>query len=191
MRKNRTLRVAALLLALTLITSCFVGGTFAKYTASGNISAQNATVAKWSVKVGGADIAKSETISINLFDTTKTYEHNGTDEDDDVTAGKIAPGTGGKFENEIENASEVTAKYSIEYTVEAGSIPLQFKVGNGSYGTLEDVTDVEIDIGATETITVYWMWDFDSAETVDNPLGTATPAPTASISAVVNVEQVD
>ena len=31
MKKNRTMRVAALLLALTLMTSCFVGGTFAKY----------------------------------------------------------------------------------------------------------------------------------------------------------------
>ena len=29
--KNKTMRVAALLLALTLMTSCVVGGTFAKY----------------------------------------------------------------------------------------------------------------------------------------------------------------
>ena len=31
-RKNNTLRIAGGLLALVMVTSCFVGGTFAKYT---------------------------------------------------------------------------------------------------------------------------------------------------------------
>ena len=34
-KKNVTLRAAAVLFALALITSCFVGGTFAKYVTNG------------------------------------------------------------------------------------------------------------------------------------------------------------
>lgn len=44
------MRVAGLLLALVLVTSCFVGGTFAKYVTSGT-GADHAKVAKWGVKV--------------------------------------------------------------------------------------------------------------------------------------------
>ena len=46
MKKTKFMRAALLLLVLTLITSCFVGGTFAKYTTSANGS-DSARVAKW------------------------------------------------------------------------------------------------------------------------------------------------
>lgn len=46
MKKNRTMRAASLLLALTLITSTFVGGTFAKYTTSTTVE-DSARVAYW------------------------------------------------------------------------------------------------------------------------------------------------
>ena len=54
MRKNRTMRLAALLLVLTLITSCFVGGTFAKYVTSGSAE-DGARVAKFGVTVAAVD----------------------------------------------------------------------------------------------------------------------------------------
>ena len=44
------MRVAGLLLALVLVTSCFVGGTFAKYVTSGD-STDSARVAKFGVTV--------------------------------------------------------------------------------------------------------------------------------------------
>lgn len=44
------MRAAVLMLALVLITSCFVGGTFAKYVTSGT-GGDNAKVAKWGVTV--------------------------------------------------------------------------------------------------------------------------------------------
>lgn len=50
LKNNRTMRAAVLLLALVLITSCFVGGTFAKYVTSGD-AADHARVAKWGVTV--------------------------------------------------------------------------------------------------------------------------------------------
>ncbi len=49
-KKNWTMRAAVLMLALVLITSCFVGGTFAKYVTSGT-GGDNAKVAKWGVTV--------------------------------------------------------------------------------------------------------------------------------------------
>ena len=49
-RKNSTLRIAGGLLALVLVTSCFVGSTFAKYVTSGD-AADNARVAKWGVSI--------------------------------------------------------------------------------------------------------------------------------------------
>ena len=49
-KKNWTLRAAVLMLALVLITSCFVGGTFAKYVTSGS-GTDSARVAKFGVTV--------------------------------------------------------------------------------------------------------------------------------------------
>lgn len=51
-KNGKALRVAGLLLALVLVTSCFVGGTFAKYTTSGGGS-EAARVAKFGVTVQG------------------------------------------------------------------------------------------------------------------------------------------
>ena len=53
-KKNWTLRAAVLMLALVLITSCFVGGTFAKYVTSGD-AGDNARVAKWGVSITAHD----------------------------------------------------------------------------------------------------------------------------------------
>ena len=49
-RKNHTLKLAGILLALVLVTSCFVGGTFAKYVTEGTGS-DSARVAKFGVTV--------------------------------------------------------------------------------------------------------------------------------------------
>lgn len=49
-KKNVLMRSAGLLLALVLVTSCFVGSTFAKYVTSGD-AGDNARVAKWGVSI--------------------------------------------------------------------------------------------------------------------------------------------
>ena len=54
LKNNRTMRAAVLLLALVLITSCFVGGTFAKYVTSGT-GGDQARVAKFGVTVAATD----------------------------------------------------------------------------------------------------------------------------------------
>ena len=61
MKKTGFMRAALLLLVLTLITSCFVGGTFAKYTTSatgdtGKINAAEQTAAFTNKKDGSIDM---------------------------------------------------------------------------------------------------------------------------------------
>lgn len=66
------MRAAVLLLALVLITSCFVGGTFAKYVTSGD-AADHARVAKWGVTVtahGTGDVFAKEYDAVAGQDNT-------------------------------------------------------------------------------------------------------------------------
>ena len=88
-KTGKTMRVAGLLLALVLVTSCFVGGTFAKYT-TGNYGEDNARVAKFGVTVQGTS---------DMFDTTyKTDDTTVTAITNSVVAfndkdNLVAPGT--------------------------------------------------------------------------------------------------
>ena len=98
------MRVAGLLLALVLVTSCFVGGTFAKYVTSGT-GADHAKVAMWGVKVeahGEGDIFAS------------TYDQIAGQENTVVAGGEykvIAPGT------KKDNAAVVTVSGKPEVAV--------------------------------------------------------------------------
>ncbi len=199
MRKNKTMRAAVLLLALVLITSCFVGGTFAKYTSSATANSATATVAKWSFKVEGTEIAvtgTAPTITFDLFSTIK--DSNGTDNESDVVTGKIAPGTSGSFVLNVQNSSEVTAKYSIDFTVDkknvpaAVTLPIKFSTdGNTWADDLTDISNAQLAAGASATdVTVQWKWEFDGDHTA---LGIAaqTAAPTVQVTASITAEQVD
>lgn len=88
-KTGKTMRVAGLLLALVLVTSCFVGGTFAKYT-TGNYGEDNARVAKFGVAVqGNSDmfdpIYKTDDTSVTAI-ANSVVAFNGTDN-------LVAPGT--------------------------------------------------------------------------------------------------
>ena len=110
-KTGKTMRVAGLLLALVLVTSCFVGGTFAKYT-TGNYGTDNARVAKFGVTVKG---------SSDMFDPTyKTDDKSVTAITNSVAAlndkdNLVAPGT--KRDNcltaSVEGTPEVAVK--VEY----------------------------------------------------------------------------
>lgn len=51
MKKNKTMRLGLLLMALTLATSCLVSGTFAKYVVKGEGTTETARVAKFGVTI--------------------------------------------------------------------------------------------------------------------------------------------
>ncbi len=80
MLKSKTMRAAALLLALTLITCCFVGGTFAKYISTFN-GTDSTRIAYWGFTGG--------TMDLDLFD--ETYDGTVDSAEDGVNV--VAPGT--------------------------------------------------------------------------------------------------
>ena len=98
-KKNWTLRAAVLMLALVLITSCFVGGTFAKYVTSGN-GTDSARVAKFGVTVtANGDVFAKEydtddqtvvgTIAKSVISTDKVVAP-GTESNGDFVAATVA-----------------------------------------------------------------------------------------------------
>ena len=104
-RKNSTLRIAGGLLALVMVTSCFVGGTFAKYTTAADAT-ESARVAKFGVEVS---------ISGGAFETSYNADDNSTSITKTVVSSNLdklaAPGT------QDENAVTFTIKGAPETAV--------------------------------------------------------------------------
>ena len=195
-RSSMMVRLVAVLAVTMMFTMCFVGGTFAKYTSSAT-GTDSATVAKWDIKVGGTNIATNDTFTFDLFKTIK--DSNGSDVESDmspVDGTIIAPGTRGSFDIVIKNDSQVNATYAIDYTVtNTNNIPVKFSVdGTNWFDDINylDVRSVAINMGATATVTVQWMWEFEriNGDTQDTTLGSAASA-TLTVSAAVSAIQVD
>ena len=99
--KNRTMKIAMIVLALVLATSCFVGSTFAKYITSNSVR-DNAVVAYWG-------FSEPATVEFNLFDMRA---------DTGVAAdGKIAPGTTNSKTIAFFNAKQADKAPEVAYRV--------------------------------------------------------------------------
>lgn len=215
--KNKTMRAGTLLLALTLITSCFVGGTWAKYVTSGTGS-DSARVAKFGVSVTG---------------TGTTFAKEYTADSQDITGMTVsssekvvAPGTKGEMAAfTISGTPEVAVKITYEATefdlgdgwVDGNSAyycPLEIKVGSdtlkGSTYTSADLfeTAVKEKIAAysktygpgtnlseksNDDLAVSWAWAFENGDNdvKDTALGNAVTAATISLEVTATVTQID
>ncbi len=202
MKNNKTVKFMALVLFVTILAIILVSGTYAKYTTSATGS-DTATVAKWSIKLGDEDIAKSteKTFTIDLFSTITNTDGSEEKNVKKTDGTLIAPGTMGSFTlASLKNESEVNAKYSVTYTLSNESgVPLEFTTNKDDESSWKsDFTAVNVsnealatDATAT-TATVYWRWAFtkDTArDTSDTTLGTTTP--TVTLTAKIDVEQAD
>ena len=206
MKKSKTMRAASFLLVLTLMTSCFVGSTFAKYTSTASGS-DTVTVAKWSIEVNDTQIAVTgapETVPFDLFDTIN--DTGNTADETDVKDNLIAPGTAGSFALTVKNLSEVNAIYTIQLAENNdNAIPLQYSVNGTDWTdsiaelTMTELTNQNISMETgSATKTVYWKWGFNGGhagqtDAYDTALGIAarTSAPTVTITATITVEQID
>ena len=195
-RSSMMVRLVAALAVTMMFTMCFVGGTFAKYTSSAT-GTDSATVAKWDIRVNGANITTSDTFNFNLFNTVNDTKDGNPETDMRPNDGTIiAPGTRGYFDIVIKNDSQVNATYAIDYTVtNTNNIPVKFSVdGTNWFDDINylDVRSVAINMGATATVTVQWMWEFEriDGDTQDTTLGSAASA-TLTVSAAVSAIQVD
>ena len=209
-KTNRSpfMRAAGVMLVLTLILSCTVFGTMAKYTSavSGSDAAQ---VAKWHFEVNDLNFATSnaQTMAFDLFETIN--EADTTTAEANVSEGKlIAPGTGGSFELVIENLSQVDAEYTLNLTeTNTSNIPLQYSLDKNTWtddlsAINADQTDVAIaKESGSNTVVVYWRWNFEGGEgahagqtdVTDTALGIAaqTTAPSVTIAVSLVATQVD
>ena len=138
MKKNHTMRAASLLLVLTLITSCFVGGTFAKYTTK-IAGSDTARVAKFGVEL---------TADANLFGPQYTDATNGiTVYSDSADEDVIAPGTEGSATFfTIAGAPEVDVNFKITLNgKDDGTENYTIATLPKATATYKDYTDVTTD----------------------------------------------
>ncbi len=183
MKKNRTTRLAILLLALTMVVLILVSGTYAKYTSSAT-GTDTIAVAKWDIKLNNTQIATGSpvTATINLFDTILDTKDGAeeTDVDETQTNKLIAPGTTGSFALALVNDSEVNATYDVNLSISnTSNIPLEFSTDGGTTWepTISDanVTGKAIAMnGGTSTTTVQWRWAYQVQDTGSNPATYAT-----------------
>lgn len=186
-RKNKSLSTF-IVLCVMLVMICFVtiSGTYAKYTStiSGSDSAR---VAKWKWQINGTDVDLGQaTYTLDLFSTIKDTDD--TDEANVSTTEKIiAPGTKGSFKVTLKNASEVDAKYSVDFNIEnADNINLEFSTDGTNYSkTLTGLDAKDIAMNGTDEFTIYWQWAYeagkDAEDTTLGIAGTAKPKVTANL----------
>ena len=173
MKKNKAMRLASTLLVVALLTACAISGTFAKYTTTATNS-DSATVAKWSLKLNNDEFTSTNAVTFGLFDTVN--ETNLLDSEKHVVEGDIAPGTGGSFDLEVTNASDVDATYTIKLEeTNTSGVPLRYSLDGETWtDSISELTMTGLqnqslakktsDATASADHTVYWRWVFDSAE---------------------------
>ena len=92
-RKTGTLRIAGGLLVLVMITSCFVGGTFAKYTVGGT-GKDTARVAKFGVTITAEGTMFAEEYATHTGNVVGTIANSVVSADG---GNLVAPGTSGNM----------------------------------------------------------------------------------------------
>lgn len=200
MKDNKLVKIFLISLLMVMIGLILVSGTYAKYTSSFTGS-DTATVAKFRVS------SNATAEKFDLFKTAK--EVDGTTTDADVVNGKIAPGTGGKFDIQLTNDSDVKVNYAISLKeTNALNVPIEYSLDGTTYVTAANFASVatgDLAIGSTtqqtKTVSVYWRWAFEGkdstnftttqTDTTDNALGTASTAPTVNVEVSTVFTQVD
>lgn len=167
-KKSYVGRLGALALMLTVITTCLLGGTMARYVTEVTGSA-TAKVAAWSFKANNNGNDTTFT-TIDLGDTTNRTSYDGKT----LNKGVIAPGTSGNFTISIDGTgSDVGIEYAIKIKASDGTtLPgdlLFSTVGiteAKSGSTLDTLTmptgtiDYSNTVDMKKDITIYWAWDF-------------------------------
>lgn len=128
-RKSIGAKLFIALIALTLISCCFLGSTFARYTSGGSGSASTG-VAKWSIDVtgGGASDSMEVDFTEKLSPSMKDFVSESPEEARTNSTGKILIAT-------IKNKGDVAAKV----TITAGAITIE-KPDGVKYGTGAGIT---------------------------------------------------
>ena len=94
-RKNVVSKMLLLVVILTLISCCFLGSTFARYTSSGSGSA-TLNVAKWAIDIKGGAIEGGTSVNFAEKLSPSKYDYN-TTVDGEYTANTVRSNSTGKL----------------------------------------------------------------------------------------------
>lgn len=218
MKKNKAMRFASVLLVLTLLSTCVIGGIFAKYVTTGNGS-DSARVAKFGVTVTANGGTFEKTYAAD--DTGFTLAGNTVVSTADV----VAPGTSGNMTAvSLSGTPEVAVRVTYELTkldltnwivgsdfycpivitvngtaidgldytsADAFSAAVKSKIEGYSkdYAAGTDLSGV-----GTDSLAVSWAWPFEGNDAKDTALGDAAANATAAeidLSVKTTVTQID
>lgn len=217
--KNKTLRLALLVLLLAVVTMSVISGTLAKYVESVT-GTDTARVAKFEYTLSGMT-GDGDTKTLKLFDSVTDTGILGNLANDGKKL--VAPGSEGSINVELTNKSEV--KISAGFTLtetNTNKIPIVYKYNNAYYssvipantevtlhdgGTTATVTGdlsalaaavgnaTPVNQNATSTISLGWAWAFTGDGTTqtdssDTTLGKAGSA-TVELKVKCDVTQLD
>lgn len=209
MKKSKSMRVAAVALALALVTSCFAGGTFAKYTTAGTGS-DDARVAKFGVVV----TANGDTFA-NAYDGTLDTQTVISADEGNV----VAPGTEGEMTAmTITGTPEVAVNVAYDADLQLANwdadgyyCPLEITVDGTTFKGTDYADAAAFEAAVEEAIekntanyeanadmkdakapAVTWAWTIENNDDVkDTKLGDNAAAPTIQLDITTTVTQID
>ena len=214
-KKNWMLRIMGLVLMLTLVSTCLLSGTLAKYVTTGDGS-DTARVAKWGVKVEafGGMFKDAYDTDDDDYDEIITYSVS-------ASTDVVAPGTSGTAASfGVNGTPEVACLIEVIVDRSASELtgwvdadgdeyePIVWKVngnlagGDGTFAGLLDELDAislpyapGVDLSTvTANFAITWEWNFhvDEANDVkDTFLGNLATAPTINLKYDIVVTQID
>ena len=154
-KSNKKSLLLVVLLLMVAVSTTYVAGTYAKYTAeiSGNGTAR---VAKWAFESDNDEV----TIDIDLTETPDPST---------LVANRIAPGTSGSFDLNLVNTN---SEVGVDFTVKLGTvenIPTNLKFYKDSTFTTElrhGVDEITGQIVAGDStgvdVKIYWKWEYET-----------------------------
>lgn len=156
MKKNRAMRLAALLLVAVLMSTCGISGTFAKYVTEGS-SSDTARVAAFGVQV----TAEFEELFKDEYNKTTSWTGDDAITVDSVYGGDlVAPGTDGKMADfvvtgkpEVDVNVSYVAELELENWIAKGAeyCPIVFIVNGTSYSMDGGYANIDAFEEAVET----------------------------------------
>lgn len=118
MKKNKMMRIASVLLIVTILSVCAISGTYAKYVTTG-AGEGSARVAKWGINIAmtGNDLFAAE---YDYTDPTAVHYPRTWDLAVKADEQVVAPGTsseeaGGNYSAHISGTPEVAVKYALGF----------------------------------------------------------------------------
>ena len=221
MKKNKAMRLASALLVLTLLTTCVISGTFAKYTTN-TTGTDKARVAYW-----GFDQAAAT--AIDLFDGT--YDNVKSSGEVDGFSNVVAPGTSKKttfafgytnYKTNAITAPEVAYTFTVNPTITGdynaldANTRFKWTLAKGDAAATEYQTVAQLlaaikalsgdatgsktynpgelpaaFTSADDVYTIGWKWDFEGNDTADTTLGNSQTLENVTFAIAITATQVD